>query len=70
MAIECCWPWRAGLLIFDLPAFALRKETLRRLNGFLDANEIVDYLLAFAGRPRLVGTAALAFRRGAALLRI
>ena len=65
----------SGLLIFDLLTFTLltfglAKGTLHGLNRFLDADGIDGYLLAFAGRPRLLGAAAMAFLAGAAFFRI
>ena len=58
------------LLIFGLVTFGLAKGTLHGLNRFLDADGIDGYLLAFAGRPRLLGAAAVAFLAGAAFFRI
>jgi hypothetical protein len=60
----------SGLLIFDLLTFGLAKGTLQGLNRLLDAGGIDLYLLAFAGRPRLLGAAALAFLAAAAFFRI
>ena len=65
----------SGLLIFDLLVFGLltfglAKGTLHGLNRFLDVDGIDVYLLAFAGRPRLLGAAAVAFLAGAAFFRI
>jgi hypothetical protein len=58
------------LLIFDLLTFGLAKGTLQGLNRLPDAGGIDLYLLAFAGRPRLLGAAALAFLAAAAFFRI
>jgi len=65
----------SGLLIFDLlvfglMTFGLAKGTLHGLNRFLDGDALDGYLLAFAGRPRLLGAAAAAFLAGAAFFRI
>ena len=56
--------------VFDLLTFALAKGTLLAKIGFLDAVGADGYVLAFAGRPRLLGADALAFMAGAAFLRI
>jgi hypothetical protein len=58
------------LLVFGLVTFGLAKGTLHGLNRFLDADGIDGYSLAFAGRPRLLGAAAVAFLAGAAFFRI
>ena len=58
------------LLTFGLMTFGVAKGTLHGLNRFLDADGIDGYLLAFAGRPRLLGAAAVAFLAGAAFFRI
>jgi hypothetical protein len=48
----------------------LAKGTLHGLNRFLDLDGIDVYRLAVAGRPRLLGAAALAFLAGTAFFRI
>jgi len=58
------------LTVFDLLTFALAKGTLLATIGFLDADGTDNYALAFAGRPRLLGAAVLAFLTGAAFVRI
>jgi hypothetical protein len=58
------------LTVFDLLTFALAKGTLLATIGFLDADGVDDYVLAFADRPRLLGVAPLALLAGAAFLRI
>ena len=57
------------LTAFDLVTFALAEAVLLGLVALRDADGIDAYLLAFAGRPRLLGVSAPAFLAGAAVFR-